>query len=494
MFCNQCGTKLPEGAQFCPNCGNNIALEEQTPAPVEGQGAWQAAGQMPAPMMPASGTAKKKNWLIYGGIAVAAVLLLAVIVSAVSNLILGKGGKVLKACSATLKEAPLLVEDLKDIPQILSGDSFLVGMELGNDDLTVNGEFRNGGKDKQISLRADMDDKNLAVLCGVHSGVFQASAEGLDHAFFYDPKGENDGYLTEGFREKELEQINELLETITSDQMNTETMQKNILSAVVKEFRNLEFEDAKARNFKVDGKKRTCKGYLVSLDEKNAAGFLEAFSEAALRDMDGDTKDAAEDMVDLLIDEIRKERFDADVSFYIYKKKLAAVALEIEDEEIRLEFEGGDYRMQNMTLTVENDYFSDELTINGERKGKTETTTIAINGNEVEIVYDAKSGAVSLEGKIDGERCRLEGVYRHSGSEASCELEDIVIDGKSLLQDAGVMVYVKKKPGIEKYQGEKFDLGNASKEDFEELLGELEDYINELDDLEDYVDMIDDFL
>lgn len=479
MFCDQCGAEIQEGISFCPNCGNRVAQIAQTPA--------EPAMQIPVPVeaqMPARIPGKNRKWLLYGGIGAAVIVLAVLIISGVINLIMGKGGRILTAAAATAKEAPLLVKDLQDVQKILSGDQYMAGIEIGAEGGTMKGEFRNGKKDKQIFFSMDTGDQdNLALLCGVHSGVFRASAQGLDYAFFYDPKQDNEGFLSEDFREKELEQLNGMLEGITSDEMSAEAMRKNALSALKKEFKNIEFEKAEVRRWKVNGKERKCKGYRMTVNEDNIARFWEAFDESTLKSMKGETKDAVDDMLDVINDAVKDMEFDADISFYLYKKKLAAVVIEADDVEIRVEFQGGDYRMQNMVVAVENDDFSDELTIENKRKGKTETTTIEAGDNEIIIVYDAKSGEVSLESEIYGQRCSLEGIYKHSGSEVSYALEDIRADGRSMLDDMELKVYARKKTGIEKYKGEKFDLGNASEEDFEKLADDLEEYVEVVDDL-----------
>lgn len=483
MFCDQCGTEIQEGSSFCPNCGNKVAQAAQNPMTPDMQTPVPVAMQMPM-QSPVQIPGKNKKWLLYGGIGVAAILLVVFIVSAVSNLFMGKSGRVLAAITATAKDAPLLVEDLQDVQKIMSGDQYMVGIEAGVEDGTVKGEFRNGKKDKQIFISMDAGEyDNLAFLCGVHSGVFQASAQGLDYAFFYDPKQDNDGFLSEDFREKELEQLNGLLEGITSDQMSAATMRKNTLAALKKEFKNLKFEKAEARNWVVNGKKRKCKGYQMALDEDNIIRFCEAFSESTLHGMKDETKKAVDDMLDVLIDAAKDMEFDADISFYLYKGKLAAVVIKEEDDEIRVEFQGGDYRMQNMVVAMENDYFSEEITIRSEREGKTETTTIEAGDVEMTVVYHAKSGEVSFEGELYGQRCSLEGVYTHSASRVSYTLEDIKTNGSSLFSDAGITIYAEKNPEIEKYKGEKFDLGNASEEDFEELAEDLEEYFDAVDDL-----------
>ncbi|MBQ1473596.1 MAG: zinc ribbon domain-containing protein, partial [Lachnospiraceae bacterium] len=35
MFCSNCGTEIPEGAQFCPSCGTKVTSDEATETVVE---------------------------------------------------------------------------------------------------------------------------------------------------------------------------------------------------------------------------------------------------------------------------------------------------------------------------------------------------------------------------------------------------------------------------------------------------------------------------
>lgn len=50
MFCTQCGTKLPDDARFCTNCGASVAPKAatQAPAPAETQTAEPAPAEAPA--------------------------------------------------------------------------------------------------------------------------------------------------------------------------------------------------------------------------------------------------------------------------------------------------------------------------------------------------------------------------------------------------------------------------------------------------------------
>lgn len=480
-FCPNCGTENEGADGFCKECGMPLGGAVYPLA-----GATQGV-QMNRPEGN-SGSNKKKG-LVIGICAVAAVLILALIVVLVSSLAMGPRGKVMKAVAATMKDTPDIVNDLMVIPPILLSDNYTAGFSLGYDGESVSAEFRNTVKDKQIYINADMDSGEMELLCGVHSGVLKAAVSDLDYVFMYDPKGENDGYLCKQVRKKELKKFNSALESITGDKVNTAEIQKDWTAACMQEFKELEFEEVKDKKFEVDKKDRECKGYRVRINEKNAAHLLENAGERISARLSGDLADDFEDIWDDMIKEVKADDFDMDINFYLYKNKLAAVIFEMKDydEEIVIEFKGGDYRMQNieMSMNYDGDTYG-TMELSSHKKGSKETLEINVNDyEEITIIYDTKSGAVSLEFDSSWEDYLIEGTYKHSASEASFTLEEIEYDGESLMKDEDISltVYLKKSANIEKYQGKEFDLGSVDEDDFEDLMDDLEDYMDVIDDL-----------
>lgn len=495
MFCENCGTEIQEGDLFCSNCGHKVVGDEpkttEEADPV----------QNPAYSMPgiseysfAGVTAPKKKKGLWIGIGIAAavlVLIIALAAAAMSGVFMGPKGKVLKAAAATMKDTPEIVNDLKVIPDILTGDQYTVGFTVEYDGDAVSGEFRNKVSDKQIYFNADVDGDVIDFLCGVHSGVLKASVAELDYVFLYDPNGKNDGYICDQVRRSELKKFNSSLESITTEKVKTKEIQKDIQAAFVQEFKELEFKEAKTKTFEVDKKDRECKGYKVKINEKNVARVLQNAGERISARLDADVADDFEDMLDELIDEIKDDDFDMNVTFYLYRGKLAAEIFEMDGAELRVEFQGGDYRMQNILITSEYDGTSyGEIEVACHKKGSKETIEMEVDDyGDITLVYDTKSGAVSLE--CDGrwsEDFLIEGVYKHSGSEVSFTLNEFEVDGDSLMDDEDIelTVYAKKDVQIANYKGREFDLGSADEDDLMDLVEELGD------ELEDYVELLGD--
>lgn len=523
MFCNQCGMEVPEGGAFCPNCGNKMDNVVQTSEdagtvignqregqeqgqnmqrkfcpncgtensaedtfckecgmPLDGRvyGVNAAVAGMQMNGVPTGAESNKRKGLIIGICAAAAVLVLALIVIAVRSLAMSPRGKVFQAVAATMKETPEIVSDLKAVGNILSEDRYTLGFTMEIDGDTVSGEYRNSTSDKQIYLAADVDSDQLDVLCGVHAGVFKAAAMDWDYVFTYDPKRDNDGYLCENMRKKELEQLNSMLESMTSDKADNKALQKELTSALLQESETLEFKEAKPEEFEVDGQDRECKGYKVRINEKNLAHYMEAVGEITAKRMPKDMMDEFTDEMEELIEEIEDDDFDLDITFYLYKKKLAAVTFEMDDygdEEWVIAFQGGDYRMQNVVISLLYDGETyGEAEISCKKKGSVETISIESDA-DMTITYDTKSGVVSMEYDDNWSECYIEGIYKHSGSEASFSLEAFEVDGDSLMEeeDVSLMIYVKKGAEIEKYSGTEFDLGGAEEDDFEDLIDDL---------------------
>lgn len=477
-FCPNCGTENDAFDMFCKECAmplQNSAYSMAVTNPGMSENSF------------AGGTASKKKKGLWIGIGIAAAVLVLIIVlaaAAMSGLFMGPRGKVLKAVAATMKDTPEIVNDLKVIPDILTGDQYTLGFTVEYDGDAVSGEFRNKVSDKQIYLNADVDGDAIDFLCGIHSGVLKASVADLDYVFMYDPNGKNDGYLCDQFRKSELKKFNSSLESVTTEKVTAKEIQKDIQAAFVQEFKELEFKEAKAKTFQVDKKDRECKGYKVKINEKNVARVLKNAGERISKRLDADVADDFEDLLDELVDEIKDDDLDMNVTFYLYRGKLAAEILEIDGMEICVEFRGGDYRMQNILITSEyNGRTYGEMEVTCHKKGSKETIEMEVDGyGDITLVYDTKSGAVSLEG--DGRRMDflMEGVYKHSGSEVSFALKEFEVDGDSLMDDEDIefTVYAKKNVKIASYKDREFDLGSADEDDLRDLVEELED------DLEDY--------
>lgn len=467
--------------RFCPNCGTENQMEDafckECGMPLGSMNGGMVSGgltvQVPPVDVPKS---KKKRKTVFVISAVVAVLLVVVVLATtIGSLLQGTRGKVLRATAATMKDAPKLVTDLAAISPMLSGEHYTVGFELESEDGAVTTEFRNAKNEKQLYFNADVDDYGaFDVLCGIHSGKVKLALSELDYVFFYDPKGDNDGFLCEQVRKKTLEEFNQVLEGIASGKVSTKTLKKDLSAAWMKELKELEFKEVKAREFEVDNKDRECKGYRIRITENNIANILKSV---------GEKTEEYEDVLDDLYDEIKHNDFDLDVTFYIYKKKLAAVVLDMDNDKIFIEFQGGDYRMQNILLRSEyNGRELGEITVSTTVKGGKETIEIEGDGREeMTVVYDTKSGNLSLEYDDGREDFLLSGIYKHSNSEVSFVLDELEVDGDSLMDDIGLTMYIRKKADIEQYKGKEFDLGSAEEEDFEDLIDDLEDYIDLLD-------------
>ena len=467
--------------RFCPNCGTENQMEDgfckECGMPLGSMNSGPAGGGLAVQMSPVDAQrSKKTKKTVFVIGAVAAVLLVVVIfVTTIGSLLQGPRGKVLKATAATMKDAPKLVTDLAAISEMLSGEHYTAGLELEGEDAAVRTEFRCAKNEKQLYFNADVDDYGaLEVLCGIHSGKLKLALSELDYVFFYDPKGENDGILCKQVRKKTLEEFNQFLEGTASGKVSAKTLRKDLAAAWVKELKELEFKEVKAHEFEVDKKDRECKGYRIRITEDNIVNILEYV---------GEKTEEYQDVLDELCDEIKDEDFNLDITFYIYKGKLAAVVFDVDDEKIFVEFQGGDYRMQNILLR--NEYRgreSGEITVSTTVKGGKETIEIEGDGREeMTIVYDTKSGELTWEYDDGREDFLLSGIYKHSNSEVSFVLEELEADGHSLLDDIGLTMYVRKKVDIEQYEGKEFDLGSAEEEDLDDLEDDMREYIELLD-------------
>lgn len=190
-----------------------------------------------------------------------------------------------------------------------------------------------------------------------------------------------------------------------------------------------------------------------------------------------DWKDAAAEMFDGIREEL-EDMDDIEMTFYLYKNKLAGIVLRVPDQDAEAElcFEGGDYRMQNMTLKVDGQRYR----LSGSDEDKKEKFTLETrNGSDREQVakleynYDNGKFSVNLDGVT------ISGKLISSKSEVNLKISDVESYYYSVSPDLSITV--KKGAKMEKYDGKQFDLGKADEDDYRELLEDIQDKMYDKD-------------
>jgi len=249
-------------------------------------------------------------------------------------------------------------------------------------------------------------------------------------------------------------------------------LRKEVTKSIVGEYKELEFEKVDKKEFEIDGKDRKCEGYKTEITEDNVVNILEKLEEVLQKESEDinelmeeltGTEVSTDELIDELIDEM--DFSDIELTFYIYKKELACIVVEVEKEEVEILFTSEDN--EEVISLVYDDETVMELIL--ETEGNTETYTMETMGMEYGVIeYDYKSGNVEFDffdGEIEGE-----GLIESSAKEKSFEILELDVDG----EDMGTgRVFVRSGADMHKFSGEKFDLGNASESDFEDLAEEL---------------------
>lgn len=438
---------------------------------------------------------KKKNKMIpiIGAAVAVVVILLAGLIA--SGAFLGPAGKITKAAAKTFNEMPHLVEDLQGLSMLATGE-YTLGAKLALDDDSLEAEFRSKPSEKQIYAKVNIEDiPELTMLAGVDKSEVKLQVpEVLDQVFVYNFKGKNTGFLMEEFDEEEIELLNSLLEDLNASNDELEKVQKAAAEVVVKEFSALKFEKAEKEQYRVDGEKRTCSGYITEITEDNMINIIDGLEDVVNEYLSEDLNELLEEQgefVENLFVEMRDEleyMDEIELSVYLYKNMLACIKLEDtgSDTTIEVMFKGGDYRVQNIEIVEETKSSEYTYEMKGSVSDTTEKFKFITNGNKdraLEIEYDYKSGDLSIE-QDSYEDISIKGNLKASKSKIVFALEELVY-GYDILEGAELEVTLSDSVKMGKFSGKEFDLGNATEDDFEDLADDLEDalYDSDLEDL-----------
>lgn len=406
---------------------------------------------------------KKKAGKIILGI-VAGMLVIGGIVFLAGSLLAGNTGKVLFALQNTLQEKSKLAEAF-DREDIWNSKEFTLGMSTSSYELNL----RNGEQGKQLD--GNVGKKNMASVEFVSRFTDQELLIQVpnmsDKLFVYDYKHENDGFLADVIDTDSVNKVLEYLYEFEPSNINSEKLKV----AVMKELMNLEFEKVSKEKFEIGGKDRTCKGYITTITEDHFDRILGVWEETVgnqYRAIENIMPDlAGRNIMLALFDRIREkldDMPDLDLTVYIYKKKLACIQIEIEDQEkFQIRFRGGKMRTEEICLVDESEEEIMEFT--REFGNPVEMTELRVGGEKVmSFDYDSENGDFEADvmkmktaGTIESEK---DGIY-------------ISVDQmESADDDIGVKrsFYIEKGAELEELSGERFDIGNASKIEFKKLI------------------------
>ena len=466
-----------EAAGFDPMTGK--PLGQSTTSQTQERG----AQQKPAGFDPMTGKPlkdkKSKLPIIIGGIAAAVAVVVLVFAAISSGLFLGKAGKITMAVANTFKDRPHFVKDFSTL-SILAGDKYTIAVAVNGEDIKVKGELRVSSKEKQVWAQIDSNSySKIELLAGVDSSAARVSVPAVSkNVFTYNYKAKNNGYLMDELSDDEIDEMNAIFQYLAEGNKSADKVKIEILKVFTNEIKYIKFTNAEKENYTINDEKVACKGYKGTITSSNLIHIVDEIEKIIHNNYDAlfgidtfdleDFEDSLEDIKDDL------EYFeDIEVTFYIYKNKLAAIKLEELEyyDDMELCFEGGDYRMQNIAFESD-DY---KLQLVGKDTGTKETFTLRER-------YGRNSW--NELGKLE---------YNYDSGKFDFQLDDVGIEGKLTKSNSGLTVkinrfsqsYYSLKTDIdisiargakmEKYSGKEFDVGNADEDDLMDIVDDMYD-------------------
>ncbi len=471
------GTEAPEPMAYDPMTGQPVqneitASQNVSYDPMTGQPVYHNMGFDPMTGQPVAGPVPHRKKGIGKKILVAAVPVLVVGVAVYagikSGLFLGKSGKVMAAVNNTFNDAGHLAEamnfsDILDSGKYtvkLSGEASEGALDLtysaSSSEKAASGVLNIGGI-PEIEFNASLDSDALKVSIPMIS----------DRVFSYYYDSANDGYLMSQMSREEIEMLNSSLHSLYSNENGTEFLE-DIKDSIKDEIKSLDFEKVPSQSYEVDGSSRTCKGYTTAITADNMLNILED-----MEDVFGEAYEAQYgELFGGDFSEMRsglRYMEDLNLTFYIYKNKLACIHIEYDRDDVEIMFLGGDTRMQNIEVRADGETV---MELKGSYESGVERSRLYVDDIEVmEIEYEDQTGDFVLEMAEGGLYCR--GNIQSGKKSFGITLDRLeYMYGYENIDFNGSLSITKGASDID-VDGEEFDIGNASLSDLETLGAEM---------------------
>lgn len=364
--------------------------------------------------------------IVIGALVVAVIALIAVIIFMFTR----KGdssdpkGAVEEALKATFEESGEYLSDVWDLEKyegMFEGNAYTIEADLDvtgginlnmlmqqkEDVIGFNVEAASFGI--TIGLDGYIDDQEVRVaLPGMVDYVFTIDRETLSEDIW--------NLVDEGMIDEETaEEIIALNEgQMQSDNLSVETAEKlggAVIDSWTKFYDKASMEEVKdTKRLEVNGKDRDCQGYQLSISYGDAADFIEeivalylendefkavldarlisgGYSESDLEDV----YDELNEEIDDFLEELKEDSKESIViEFYLYDGKIAQVYTKVDKTEIEWNVQGGNFPLENTSLTISDRYSELEFSRTGSmEKGEHRAEYVISQGYE-EFVFDVR--------------------------------------------------------------------------------------------------------
>ena len=399
----------------------------------------------------------------------------------------GKNGKFITAFEKSMEWGSLA--EAMDISDIVSKGESTMTLDAKVNGQAFNTEYtydRNAGE-YSIYTKFKIDDFTVDATIFMDREKAMLSVPALlKEPLMYNYVEEKTGYIADFASKYHLDDLDESMKTSTTD-VNPEKYQKKLKDVFIKSFNDLDFKKTDAETFEINGKDKKCKGYTAQLNEEFYKTFsegLEEFFEEYSEDISIDNKSMEnfKKSIEKFNEEIENIP-DSSITIYLTDGKVARAELDSDDHEAYIEFNGGNYWTENMTLG----YDDSDIEIFGDvEKGK-ESRTVECNGEDVvSYVYDTKKGDLEFTlsaGMVSG---TIEGNLTKKKSGFELAISDISASGVSLenyLKDFEATLRVEKGADVREIdEDDAYDLISMSEEDYKELTEKVVKNLEEVKD------------
>ena len=403
----------------------------------------------------------------------AVVIVLAVVVFAgfKSGLFLSKGSKVLNAAKNTVDIDSHLVDALKKL-SILRSDNYTVEyqMEDDEDDIYIDVTYARSPQKKWMEGNIGFDYLDFDFMAELTSSQLRVKFPDLnEHVFTYNYQEKKTGFIAKHVDDDVLESIDNMLNTIYSKK-EQKALGREILDVVRQEYHSLEFSATDKRAFNINGKNRSCKGYRTTITSDNVVDLLR------------DIRDVCEDEYDYLLDAMEytdlinefRDMPDIEITFYLYKNRLACINLESDGEYVRVMFDGDGKKELSVRVIADGE---NVLELKKTEKNTQERYSLAVEDEEVlDVRYDYKSGDYVLEMYDRYDAITVEGSLTYNSGGLEAGVDEVSVYWGTF--DPGIHLAIRKGSTPGELDGEEFDIGEATEKDFLNELEELYDYFD----------------